>query len=126
MERPQSKHNIRNVRKVEFPDLYEPTGLLVRGLQRDMDRSKGIGAGSNTGHYSSKEKLPAVENLDNPEHAALIDMFAFNANAPRRFHRQSPVSSGAAFQVARGAKSSNHVSHVDAVDDDGDAAFKLG
>ena len=66
---------------------YEPTGLLVRGLFRNLDHA-----------YDSREKLPPATDCLSKERAAIIDMFGFNANAKRRFHRQAPVSSGAAYE----------------------------
>jgi len=66
---------------------YEPTGLLVRGLFRNLDHA-----------YDSREKLPPATDRLSKERAAIIDMFGFNANANRRFHRQAPVSSGAAYE----------------------------
>lgn len=62
---------------VGIDNLYEPTGLQLRGLYRNQ--------GEDT--YESKEVLPTVAG---PE----VDEFCQNANHPRRFHRKAIISSG--------------------------------
>ena len=86
---------------------YEATGLLVRGLFRNLDHA-----------YDSHEKLPPAADQLSKERAAIIDMFGFNANAKRRFHRQAPVSSGAAYK--EDPESNQYV----AVNEDGEVVTK--
>jgi NIMA (never in mitosis gene a)-related kinase len=88
-------------REVRFEQLYEPAGLMVKGLFRGFERD--AGAGNN--HYSSKEKLPPAD-MSGKEREAAVAMFGFNGNTTPRFHRQAPVSSGAAYHAVRASSNS--------------------
>ena len=67
---------------------------MVRGLYKGFEREVGKNK-----HYASKEHLPPA-NLGKEREAA-VEMFGFNDNKTPRFHRQAPLSSGAAFHAVR-------------------------
>ena len=69
--RPKQIPRHRDIRNEE---LYEPAGLMVRGLYKGFER--GIGSER---HYSSKDRLPNADGLSKEREAA-VNMFGFNEN----------------------------------------------